>query len=56
MNESRNQAYVKNGCGKTMKVKVIVNNDYDSSCTTLRAGQYFTHSWTWGNYERTVTC
>ncbi|MFC4329974.1 hypothetical protein ACFPC0_19720 [Streptomyces andamanensis] len=48
--------HVSNKCGKTMKVKVIIKHDYDSSCTKLRNGQYFVYYWDWGTYQRTVTC
>ncbi|MGW5731400.1 MULTISPECIES: hypothetical protein [Streptomyces] len=56
VNKPAHEAVVGNGCGVTMKLKVIVNNGYDSRCTTLRHGQHFSHWWPTGSYARTVTC
>ncbi|MFE6867727.1 hypothetical protein ACFVFS_14295 [Kitasatospora sp. NPDC057692] len=52
----QHEAYITNGCGKNMKLKVIINNGPDSSCHTLRNGQYFYYWWPFGSYARTVTC
>lgn len=52
----QHEAYISNGCGKNMKLKVIINNGPDSSCHTLRHGQHFSYWWPYGSYARTVTC
>jgi hypothetical protein len=56
VNQRTHEAYIHNNCGRTMKLKVIINNGYDSSCHQLRHRQYFYYSWPWGSYARTVTC
>ncbi|GAA2626986.1 hypothetical protein [Streptomyces axinellae] len=56
VNKKTDDAVVTNRCGKTMRVKIIVNNGYDSSCHTLRNGKGFYYTWPWGSYARTVTC
>ncbi|MGX1853596.1 hypothetical protein OIU91_28105 [Streptomyces sp. NBC_01456] len=50
-------ARISNWCGKTMRVKVIVDGDFDSPCNTLHNGSNF--SWSWGptgSYRKTVVC
>ncbi|RZS41276.1 hypothetical protein EV193_103598 [Herbihabitans rhizosphaerae] len=54
--KKQHEAYIANGCGKNMRLKVIINNGYDSSCHTLRHGQHFYYWWPYGSYARTVTC
>ncbi|MEV0632418.1 hypothetical protein [Nonomuraea wenchangensis] len=48
--------WVRNGCGKTMRVKVIMDWARDTDCVTLLDGR--SREWTYktGSYNRTVTC
>ncbi|MEU6730030.1 hypothetical protein ABZ917_40525 [Nonomuraea wenchangensis] len=48
--------WVRNGCGKTMRVKVIMDWARDTDCVTLADGR--SREWTYktGSYNRTVTC
>ncbi|MCZ1006257.1 beta-Ig-H3/fasciclin [Streptomyces lydicus] len=50
--------YLSNHCGKTMRVKVIVNSGGDSSCFTMSAGsdRLWYYTGVFGQYGRTVTC
>jgi len=46
---------IRNGCGKFMRVKVIIDSGFDSSCK----GMYANTSMTWsvlGYYDYTITC
>jgi hypothetical protein len=47
-----------NNCGRTMRVKVIVDNGGDSPCYTMANGstRLFTYEGVFGTYDRTVTC
>lgn len=47
-----------NNCGRTMRVKVIVNNGGDSPCYTMANGstRLFIYEGVFGTYDRTVTC
>ncbi|MFC7814638.1 MULTISPECIES: beta-Ig-H3/fasciclin [unclassified Streptomyces] len=47
-----------NKCGRTMRVKVIVNNGGDSPCYTIydRRSKLFIYEGVFGTYDRTVTC
>ncbi|MEU8471600.1 hypothetical protein AB0F30_27450 [Streptomyces sp. NPDC029006] len=50
------QVYLRNLCGKTMRVKVIVKYGDDSGCKTMRKNTgWFYESW-FGRYQRTVVC
>ncbi|QKW07137.1 hypothetical protein HUT18_12735 [Streptomyces sp. NA04227] len=50
------QVWLRNVCGKTMRVKVIVKNWSDSGCRTLNnnTGTFF--QTVGGRYDRTVVC
>ncbi|MER7129907.1 hypothetical protein [Streptosporangium saharense] len=56
VDKKRKIARVTNNCGRTTKVKVVINNGPDSSCYTLRNGQVLSFRWRLGSYDRTVTC
>ncbi|MGW3403886.1 beta-Ig-H3/fasciclin [Streptomyces zhihengii] len=47
-----------NGCGRTMRVQVVVNSAPDSPCYTLSAGSYrtYTYEGILGTYARTAVC
>ncbi|MGH4031049.1 beta-Ig-H3/fasciclin [Actinomycetota bacterium Odt1-20B] len=47
-----------NNCGRTMRVKVVVNYAGDSPCYTLGAGQskLYIYEGVTGTYDRTVVC
>ncbi|OEV03926.1 hypothetical protein [Streptomyces oceani] len=47
-----------NNCGKTMRVKVVVNNSGDSPCYTMGAGgtRLYVYEGVLGSYDRTVVC
>ncbi|MFE2320453.1 hypothetical protein ACFXC8_46800 [Streptomyces sp. NPDC059441] len=47
--------YASNNCGKTMRVKVIIDFGPDSSCWTLAPGQERRHNY-YGSYGKTITC
>ncbi|MEV0385805.1 hypothetical protein [Nonomuraea sp. NPDC050643] len=57
---SRVGIYVRNQCGKTMRVKVIVKRGADSPCWTLRNKQRrywsFIPPHAFPSYQKTVTC
>ncbi|MEU6389474.1 hypothetical protein [Streptomyces sp. NPDC046939] len=48
--------WVYNGCGRTMRVRIIVHNWRDTSCQSIpnRQSKYF-HT-VGGRYDRTVVC
>ncbi|MCP2257680.1 hypothetical protein LX15_001365 [Streptoalloteichus tenebrarius] len=48
--------WVRNECGRTMRIKIIVRGAPDTGRTTLRHGQSREWKLTWGSYERTVVC
>ncbi|MCP2165800.1 hypothetical protein [Goodfellowiella coeruleoviolacea] len=48
--------WVRNECGKTMRIKIIVKGGRDTGCNTLRSGQSREWKLTWGTYDRTVVC
>ncbi|NUO98475.1 MAG: beta-Ig-H3/fasciclin [Nonomuraea sp.] len=48
--------WVRNGCGKTMRVKVIMDWARDTPCTTLANGASREWTYTIGSYNRTVLC
>jgi hypothetical protein len=48
--------HLKNGCGSTQKVKVIVSWGFDSDCYTMSNGSTKDFSFAIGTYENTVTC
>ncbi|MDP9612782.1 MULTISPECIES: hypothetical protein [Streptomyces] len=52
------RVYLSNDCGKTMRVKVIVDSGGDSPCFTMSAGsdRSWYYSGIFGRYGRTVTC
>ncbi|MFE9391581.1 hypothetical protein [Streptomyces sp. NPDC006784] len=48
--------YLRNTCGKTMRVKVVVKYWRDTSCMTIRNNtSKYVHT-VGGRYDRTVTC
>jgi hypothetical protein len=50
--------YLDNNCGKTMRVKVIVDSGGDSPCYSMAAGSsrlWYYHG-VFGQYGRTATC
>jgi hypothetical protein len=47
---------VTNECGKTMRVKIIINNGDDSGCESLDNYETMTHYFVGGRYDRTVVC
>ncbi|MFE6555070.1 beta-Ig-H3/fasciclin [Streptomyces sp. NPDC057746] len=50
--------YLDNNCGKTMRVKVVVDSGGDSPCFTMSAGssRLWYYTGVFGQYGRTVTC
>ncbi|MFF4417790.1 hypothetical protein ACFYY8_35125 [Streptosporangium sp. NPDC001559] len=49
-------ARVANVCGRTMRVKITIDNGPDNSCYSLKNGQALTFRWNLGSYDRTVIC
>ncbi|MGA5900281.1 hypothetical protein [Streptomyces venetus] len=50
------KVYIRNLCGKTMRVKVIVKHWPDSSCKTLAHHTGWLYRSLGGQYDRTVVC
>ncbi|GAA3905707.1 beta-Ig-H3/fasciclin [Streptomyces lannensis] len=50
--------FLTNNCGRTMSVKVIVDNGGDSNCYVMSAGtsHTFSYSGIFGTYGKTVIC
>lgn len=48
--------WLRNGCGRSERVKVVISWGADGPCTALADGQ--SREWTFrlGSYDRTVTC
>ncbi|UBU10887.1 hypothetical protein [Nonomuraea gerenzanensis] len=48
--------WLRNGCGRTMRVKVIIRGGFDGPCVALANGK--SREWTFemGSYDKTVTC
>ncbi|GAA2823236.1 hypothetical protein [Nonomuraea rubra] len=48
--------WLRNECGRTMRVKVVISWGPDGPCATLANGQ--SREWTFklGSYDKTVTC
>ncbi|MBL1093945.1 MULTISPECIES: hypothetical protein [Streptomyces] len=49
-------AYLRNLCGKTMRVKVIVDYWWDSGCHTMKNHTGWLYSTPGGRYRKTVVC
>ncbi|WJV46692.1 hypothetical protein [Streptomyces flavofungini] len=49
-------ATVTNHCGRTMRVKVVIKYGPDSRCFTLPPRHWARFNWTFGSYDKTVTC
>ncbi|MFD9884846.1 hypothetical protein ACFWZT_25660 [Streptomyces alboflavus] len=49
-------ATVTNYCGRTMRVKVVVKYGPDSRCFTLPPRHWARYTWSFGSYDKTVTC
>jgi hypothetical protein len=47
---------VTNRCGKTMHLKVVIDNGPDLKCWTYQNGQAFLWKWKLGSYGKIVTC
>ncbi|CAM5435383.1 hypothetical protein GCM10010329_52530 [Streptomyces spiroverticillatus] len=54
--KQKKQVTVRNNCGKTMHVKVVINNGPDGGCWTYQHGQGGTWKWKIGSYGKIVTC
>ncbi|WP_328772508.1 hypothetical protein [Streptomyces sp. NBC_00286] len=54
----KHQKYVTvtNNCGRTMHLKVVINNGPDKGCYTYQPSQYSRQSWSIGSYGKVVTC
>ncbi|MEV4926613.1 beta-Ig-H3/fasciclin [Streptomyces roseoverticillatus] len=50
------KVYLRNLCGKTMRVKVIVKYWPDSGCKTMKANTGWLFRTVGGRYDRTVVC
>lgn len=49
-------AYLRNLCGKTMRVKVIVDYWWDSGCHTMKNHTGWLYRTPGGRYSKTVVC
>ncbi|MDT0454506.1 hypothetical protein RM550_01985 [Streptomyces sp. DSM 41527] len=49
-------AYIRNFCGKTMRVKVIVDSWWDSDCHTMKNHTGWLFRTVGGSYHKTVVC
>ncbi|MFD9859314.1 hypothetical protein [Streptomyces alboflavus] len=49
-------ATVTNYCGRTVRVKVVVKFGPDSRCFTLPPRHWARYTWSFGSYDKTVTC
>ncbi|GAB2581686.1 hypothetical protein GCM10027168_13010 [Streptomyces capparidis] len=47
---------IKNNCGKTMHVKLVIDNGPDGQCWTYRHGESRLWKWKTGSYDKVVTC
>ncbi|MFB9468531.1 hypothetical protein ACFFR3_03385 [Nonomuraea salmonea] len=56
VNKKQKIAWITNTCGKTRKVKVVINNGPDTYCRTLKNHERIYHRWPFGSYDRTVNC
>ncbi|WP_432590251.1 hypothetical protein ABVG11_36205 [Streptomyces sp. HD1123-B1] len=56
VNGRTHEAVASNNCHGTMRLKIVVKHGYDSRCTSIARGKYLYHSWSFGSYDRTVTC
>jgi hypothetical protein len=50
------RVFLYNTCGKTMHVKVIVNNWYDTSCVKIKNRHQKVFTLNFGTYRKTVVC
>ncbi|MBQ0988085.1 hypothetical protein KBZ10_26940 [Streptomyces sp. F63] len=50
------RVHLRNFCGKTMRVKVVVKYWSDSGCTSMRNGTGRLFQTVGGRYDRTVVC
>ncbi|MEU5718086.1 hypothetical protein AB0G71_20265 [Streptomyces sp. NPDC020403] len=50
------RVHLRNFCGRTMHVKVIVKNWSDSGCTSMPNGSGWLFQTVGGRYDRTVVC
>ncbi|WP_069173659.1 hypothetical protein [Streptomyces griseus] len=50
------RVHLRNFCGKTMRVKVIVKNWSDSGCRSMPNGSGWLFRTVGGRYDRTVVC
>ncbi|MFJ2744942.1 hypothetical protein ACIO3O_35395 [Streptomyces sp. NPDC087440] len=54
--KQKKQVTVRNNCGTTMHVKVVINNGPDGACWTYQNGEGSTWKWKLGSYGKIVTC
>ncbi|GHH52771.1 hypothetical protein [Streptomyces candidus] len=54
--KQKKQVVVTNRCGKTMHLKVVINNGPDLKCWTYQNGEGFLWKWKLGSYGKIVTC
>ncbi|MEU4685609.1 hypothetical protein [Streptomyces xinghaiensis] len=50
------RVHLRNFCGRTMRVKVVVKYWSDSGCTSMRNGSGWLFRTVGGRYDRTVVC
>lgn len=54
--KQKKQVTVKNNCGKTMHLKVVINSGPDLRCWTYSRGKALVWKWRIGSYGKVVTC
>ncbi|NJQ03475.1 hypothetical protein [Streptomyces zingiberis] len=47
---------IRNNCGRTMHVKLVIDWGPDGQCWTYRPGEARTWTWSQGSYGKVVTC
>ncbi|GAB3679903.1 hypothetical protein [Angustibacter aerolatus] len=45
-----------NTCGKTMRIKIVLDNQVDSKCTSVADRRSLDYKQSGGTYARTITC
>ncbi|MCS0634363.1 hypothetical protein NX801_01505 [Streptomyces sp. LP05-1] len=47
---------IRNGCGKAMHLKLVIDNGPDGQCWTYQNGEAYVWTWKSGSYGKVVTC
>jgi hypothetical protein len=50
------EALLRNTCGNTQRVRVIIKHGFDSGCFVLDPGEEEVYDWTFGRYDGLKTC